>query len=145
MPSAHLQSIAHRAKNYTLVGDLKLRKNAIANKRMVTLGEDVKKAKKVYFKAVSDFRKKYPMEDQDDIESVPQYEKWLNDNTAEERGAWEAQKRLLKAKEKEFREVSREIEKHEKELKETSGLAEYESDNNDEEFCRYSCSCYSSI
>ena len=42
-------------------------------KRIPEMAEKVKKAKKAYFKATSDFRKEYPIEEQDDIESVAQY------------------------------------------------------------------------
>ena len=40
---------------------------------LLTHRELHQKAKKAYFKATSDFRKEYPIEEQDDIESVAQY------------------------------------------------------------------------
>lgn len=115
-----------------LIGDQERQMRAIY-KRIPTMAEKEKLAKRAYFKATSDFRKEYPIEDQDDIESVPQYEKWLNDNTAKERGAWEAEKKLLKAKEKEYKTLKAEVEKHKKEL-EDSGLAEYEEDADGDDY-----------
>ncbi len=124
-----LQQDARRVSQLEiLVGDQERQMRAIY-KRIPKLAAKVKSSKKVYFKATADFRKEYPIEDQDDIESVQQYEKWLNENTAKERGAWEAEKKLLKAKEKEYKTLQGEVEKHKKELQDSSELAEYDDDS----------------
>ena len=89
---------------------------------------EVEEAKKDYFKAVSTFRKEYPIEDQD-IESPEDYEVMVKDHTKSEKGKFKEYQKLLKRKSKDHDDLKEKIEKLEKDLKELKDAQRSQEDN----------------
>jgi len=97
-------------------------------KEVARKGLEVEEAKKDYFKAVSTFRKEYPIEDQD-IESPEDYEVMVKDNTKSEKGKFKEFSKLLKRKSKDHDDLKEKIDKLEKDLKELKDAQATQEEN----------------